>query len=298
MLRIANAPCSWGVIENTEGERTTWDQVLDQMAETGFEGTELGDWGFMPSDPTRLRSELSARNLALLASWVSVRLYDTDYHDVGIENAIRTARLLAEVGGDNTLIVIGDDHSTVPIRHDKTGRIRPEYGLNEAGWDVYTTGMMRVAEAVKAETGLRSAIHPHGATYVETPAEITEFLKRTDPALVGMVFDTGHYHLGGGDAVKGIKEYADRILHVHFKDFDPSPMEIADEKGWGYQHLVGQGMFSELGKGVVDFPGVADALTQIGYDRWVVVEQDVLPGMGSPKESAQRNRDYLKRIGL
>jgi inosose dehydratase len=31
---------------------------------------------------------------------------------------------------------------------------------------------------------------------------------------------------------------------------------------------------------------------------WIVVEQDVLPGMGTPKESAQRNREYLKSIGL
>jgi inosose dehydratase len=48
----------------------------------------------------------------------------------------------------------------------------------------------------------------------------------------------------------------------------------------------------------VDFPAVLEALRDAGYDGWVVVEQDVLPGMGEPRESARRNREYLRSIGL
>lgn len=298
MLRVANAPCSWGVIENTEGGRGGYRRVLDEMAETGYVGTELGDWAFMPTDPHKLRAELGQRRLQLVASWVSVRLYDVGYHQAGIEAAVRTARLLAEVGGSQCLIVIGDDHSTVAVRHDKSGRVTPAHSLDEAGWDVYTAGAMAVAEAVKRETGLRSVIHHHGATYVETPAEIETFLARTDPSLIGLCFDTGHYALGGGDPVAGLKKHADRIWHVHFKDFEPSKVAQADGQGWGYQELVGQGVFSELGQGVVDFPAGLRVLNEAGYDGWVVVEQDMLQGMGSPKASARRNRDYLRGIGL
>jgi inosose dehydratase len=61
---------------------------------------------------------------------------------------------------------------------------------------------------------------------------------------------------------------------------------------------VGHGVFCELGRGDVDFPGVLKALRAIGYEGWIVVEQDVLPGMGAPRESAQRNREYLRSIGL
>ena len=298
MLKIANAPCSWGVIENTEGERGGYALVLDEMRETGYVGTELGDWGFMPTDPALLKAELDARGLALLASWVSVRLYDAGHHDAGAETAVRTARLLAEVGGPDNIIVIGDDHSTVPLRHSKAGRIQPEHGLNEAGWESYTAGAMKVAQAVKQETGLRSVIHHHGATYVETPAEIEKFLSLTDSTLIGLCFDTGHYMLGGGDPVTGLKEHANRIWHVHFKDFDPAVVARADDEGWGYQQLIGQRVFSELGQGAVDFPAVLTVLNEINYDSWIVVEQDVLPGMGSPKESAARNRAYLQSIGI
>lgn len=298
MIRVANAPCSWGVIENTPGQRGGYALVLDEIQETGYIGTELGDWGFMPTVPADLEAELESRQLALLASWVSVRLYDAGHHEAGVEAAVRAARLLEMVGGPESIIVIGDDHSTVPARHDNAGRIKPEHGLDDAGWDVYVAGASRVASAVKQETGLRSVIHHHGSTYVETPAEIEIFLERSDPDLIGLCFDTGHYALGGGDPVEGIRRFADRIWHVHFKDFDPSVVARADDEGWGYQQLIGQGVFSELGKGAVDFPAVLAALREIGYDGWIVVEQDVLPGMGSPRDSAARNRAYLQSIGL
>ena len=43
-IRVANAPCSWGMFELTTGaEGPSGDQVLDEMALAGFAGTELGD---------------------------------------------------------------------------------------------------------------------------------------------------------------------------------------------------------------------------------------------------------------
>ena len=298
MIHIANAPCSWGIIENTPGTREGYAQFLDELKETGYIGTELGDWGFMPTNPTQLKTELDARQLALIASWVTVRLYDANYHDAGIDAAVRTARLLAKVGGADCILIIGDDHSTVPTRHDNTGRTKAEHSLSSAGWDVYVAGAMQVAEAVRRETGLRAVIHHHGATYIETPQEIEIFLNRTDPELIGLCFDTGHYVLGGGDPVAGIRQYAGRIWHVHFKDFDPAILAQAEVNGWGYQQLIAQGMFSALGTGIVDFPATLAALKSINYDGWIVVEQDVWPGLGDPKQNAAQNRTYLQGIGL
>ncbi len=299
MIKVANAPCSWGVIENTEGEQSkTYLDVINEMSAAGYVGTELGDWGFMPTDPKILIPQLEERNLQLVGSWVSVRLYDADYHQAGVDAAVRTAELLAAVGGQDCYIIIGDDHSTVPLRHDHSGRVTAEMMLDDAGWDVYTSGAAKVAKAVKEATGLRSLVHHHGATYVETHQEIEKFLSLTDPSLIGMVFDTGHYMLGQGDPAAGIRKHGDRIGHVHFKDFNANVVANADANSWGYQHMIGQGVFPELGQGAVDFPAVYQALQDINYDGWIVVEQDVLPGMGSPFESAQRNRDYLRSIGL
>jgi inosose dehydratase len=150
---------------------------------------------------------------------------------------------------------------------------------------------------VREAAGLRAVFHHHCAGYVETAAEVDKLLSLTDPELVGLCLDTGHYRFGGGDPVAGVKRYGGRVWHVHFKDCQPAVAARSRAEGWNYFESVRQGVFCELGRGEVDFAAVVQVLVDMGYDGWVVVEQDVLPGMGTPKESAQRNRDYLYGVG-
>jgi inosose dehydratase len=125
----------------------------------------------------------------------------------------------------------------------------------------------------------------------------------TDENLLGLVFDTGHYLYGSGsnDAAhieNGLQRFSERIWHVHFKDCQPQVADEARADGWDYFTALHHGVFCELGKGRVPFATVANWLRTHHYRGWIVVEQDVLPGMGSPKASAQRNRDYLRTIGF
>jgi inosose dehydratase len=286
------------VIENVAGERGGYAQVLDEMQQTGFSGTELGDWGFMPTDPDVLRQELAARNLQLLASWVTVYLHDPSRLAESEAAAVRTARLLAEVGGPDVLIVLGNDPYTDPMRTKNAGRIKPEQGMSEEQWQSFAAGANQIARAVRRETALRTVFHHHIGTWVETPEETAKFLSLTDPDVIGLCFDTGHYRFGGGDPVAGLRRHADRNWHVHFKDHDPRVAELSRRYEWDAIQSVEHGVFCELGKGDVDFPAVVQTLKDIGYGGWIVVEQDVLPGTGTPRESAQRNRDYLRSIGL
>lgn len=298
MLQVANAPCSWGVIENIAGERTTYAQVLDEMRQTGYAGTELGEWGFMPTDPERLAAELNARHLKLVGSWVNVYLHDALRHEQSIAACVRTAKLLAAVGGAQTVIVLGNDPYGDPFRTKISGRVRAADGMNDAQWSIFTQGANRVARAVREATGLRTVFHPHVGTWVETPAETGRFLEMTDASVLGLCFDTGHWTFAGGDAVVGLKQHAARLWHVHFKDCAPRVAAESRVHEWDGPTSVGHGVFCELGKGAVDFRGALAQLRAMNYDGWIVVEQDVLPGMGRPQESAQRNRAYLKSIGL
>jgi len=306
-IQVANAPCSWGSLEFEEGgpdEEIGYQQMLDELAATGYAGTELGDWGYMPTDTNALRAELERRALTMVGAFVPVALRDPDAHADGEARALRAARLMAEVSGEHSpFVVLADDNGTDPVRTQNAGRVTPEMGLSDEAWETFAAGATRIARAVREEMGLPTAFHHHCAGYVETPDEIEQLLGRTDPDLIGLVLDTGHYAYGagppGGRALKeGIERFGERIWHVHFKDCDPEVARQAREEEWGYFEAVRKGVFCELGEGCVDFPFVVDRLRERGYAGWIVVEQDVLPGMGTPRASAERNRNYLREIGL
>src|SRR5437660_774256 len=123
-IRVANAPCSWGVLEfDLPGKALGYAQVLDEIRDTGYEGTELGDWGFMPTDPGALRRELDARKLQMVGAFVQVAFADPQTHDKGAKTAVRTAKLLAAVEGNSPFIVLADNNATQPTRTRKAGRI-------------------------------------------------------------------------------------------------------------------------------------------------------------------------------
>lgn len=299
MIKIANAPCSWGVLEfDLEGEAPDYIQVLNEIKETGYVGTELGDWDFMPTNPNDLADELKQRELSMVGAFVPVLLKDESKHQAGIEVALKTAKLMKDAGYENAFIVLADDNGTVESRTANAGRITPDLGLSEEEWKVAAKGANDLAKAVKDETGLRTVIHHHCAGYVETPEEVDKILELTDPNLVGLVLDMGHYMFGGGDPVEVLKKHKDRIWHIHFKDCDNNIAAKSREEKWDYFESVRNGVFCELGKGAVNFGEIVNELQAMNYDGWIVVEQDVLPGMGKPKECAQNNRDYIKSLGL
>ena len=296
-MNIANAPCSWGVLEfELSGEAPDYIQVLDEMHAIGYTGTELGDWGFMPTDPEKLSTELASRELTLLGAFVAVALADAETHAAGEASALQHAHLLAEVAGDTPFIVLSDDNATRELRTHYAGRIRPEHGLTPEQWNIFVQGVHRIAQAVKNETGLRTVFHHHCAGYIETALEVDTLMQRTDPDLIGLCFDTGHYRFGGGDPLEAFTRHADRIWHVHFKDCHPDIATRSRRDEWDYFTSVGNGVFCELGNGDVDFPAFLAELRNRNYDGWIVVEQDVLPGMGSPYDSAERNLRYLNSI--
>jgi len=298
---VGNAPCSWGLLEftQTKGTQIDFSQMLDELAETGYTGTELGDWGYMPTEPTVLRAELSKRRLAMLGAFVPVALNNPVAHQAGVTNALRTARLLAAVATEpKPFLVLADSDGSVPERTRNAGRVTAELGLTPAEWKVFTEGANRVARAVLTETGLRTVFHHHCAGYVETPDEAARFLELTDTELVGLVFDTGHYAFGAGhcNAVKGLERFKERVWYIHFKDCQPEIASRARAQEWDYFQALRHGVFCELGKGCVDFAAVLRWMKATGYAGYTLVEQDILPGMGTPKESARRNRQYLRSI--
>jgi inosose dehydratase len=262
----------------------------------------------MPTEPEALRAELQRRDLAMVGAYVQGQFRDQDAHAAVAERAVRTARLIRSVaedgpGGQLPFLILADENGRDPVRTREAGRATPEMGLSDGEWQTFAAGVQHVARAVHDATGLRTAFHSHCAGFVETPDETARLLDLTDPEVVGLVLDTGHYTYGSGandpsGALAGLKRFGERVLHVHFKDCQPEVAARARAEGWEYFQALREGVFCELGQGCVDFPSIIAWLRERDYAGWIVVEQDVLPGLGAPRESARRNRQYISRLGL
>jgi inosose dehydratase len=294
-IKVGNAPVSWGVMEVADwGEQIPYGKVLDEIAETGYAGTELGPYGYFPTDPTELTPELSRRSLQLVASFVPVPLAHPERHEAGFQEAMKVAELLAQSGA--RIIVLADEMSEE--RMAVSGRVNDSSdGMSEQQWEGAVRILERIAKACR-QIGLSAVFHHHAGTFVETPNEVKLLCESTEPGLLGLCLDTGHYFFGGGDPVDAVRLYGDRIRHVHLKDVQLQILEDARRDRVGFLEAVRRGVFCELGDGAIDLDTVLQEVIAGGYSEWAIVEQDVDTGSGNgnPSESARRSRDYLRDV--
>jgi len=276
------------------GEQVPYGIVLDEIAEAGYAGTELGPYGYFPTEPNELAAELSARGLQLVASFVPIPLAHSQRHDAGYQEAMKVAQLLAQTGAP--LIVLADEMSEA--RMAVSGRVDElRDGMNEQQWDGAAQILGRISEEC-SELGLSAVFHHHAGTFVETPNEVERLCESTDPDLLGLCLDTGHYFFGGGNPVEAVRLYGDRIRHLHLKDVQLPILEAARRDGLGFLEAVRRGVFCELGEGAVDLNTVIQEMSTGGYSDWAIVEQDVDTRSASvkPLESAVRSRQYLRSV--
>ena len=294
-IKVGNAPVSWGVMEVAGwGEQIPYGKVLDEIADAGYAGTELGPYGYFPTEPNELAAELSARQLQLVASFVPIPLAHPQRHDAGYQEAMRVAQLLAQSGA--RLIVLADEMSKA--RMAVSGRVdESRDGMSDSQWEGAAQILGRIAEACR-ELGLSAVFHHHAGTFVETTKEVARLCDSIDADLLGLCLDTGHYFFGGGDPVDAVRLFGARIRHLHLKDVQLPILEAARRDGLGFLEAVRRGVFCELGEGAIDFNTVIQEMTAGGYSEWAIVEQDVdtrNEGV-KPFESALRSRQYLRKV--
>ncbi len=291
--RIATAPVSWGILEFEGWEwPQTYDEVLDEMVQAGYSGTELGPYGFFPKDPAELRRVLKKREMSLLGAFVPLPLSDPTLHSQAVDAALEVGRLLSDAGAPFLVLADRMDEKRMQI----AGSAREKDGLSDEQWKQAAELVTQVAEAAKP-LGLRCAFHHHCGTFVETPRETDRLLELTDPELVGVCFDTGHFSYGGGDPVEWARSNGDRIWHIHLKDVRSEVLDETRRDKIHYMDAVRKGLFCPLGDGGVDLVGVLQELDRQGFDGWAVFEQDIDPSVKNAKavDSAIRSREYLRR---
>jgi inosose dehydratase len=284
-IRAANAPVSWGIME-VEGwsPPISSSRVLDEIAAAGYDGTELGPYGFLPTTAGLLGDELRRCGLALTSAFVPLRLKEPR---ADLEPLRQVARLLSALGA--RYIVLAD--AMWPEREALAGRVAGAgVALSDGEWSRVHENVNAAIETA-AGFGLRCVFHHHAGSYIETPEEVERLLAG---AGIALCLDTGHYVFGGGDPVDAVRRFGARVEYLHFKDIDPS--RIGDG---GFLNAVRNGAFRPLGQGVVRFPALLEELARIGYDGWAVVEQDIdaaQAAAGAGLESAAASRKFLKEV--
>ena len=292
---MANAPCSYGAFEITVGvlpDVPDAEHVLEAIAAAGYEGTELGPPGYL-GDARVLRERFEGVGLALVGGYIPIRFSEPEHRDEDLAAMSATLDLFAAADGSEAKPVLADAGSPERIRFPGRAATDRSIGLDDVGWRRLAEGVARAAELARSR-GFEPTFHHHTATFVEAPWEIDRVLELTD---VGLLLDTGHLALGGGDPTRALRDWGARINHVHVKDVRNDVLAGVVADGADMPEAWRRGVFCELGTGDVDLDAFFAELERSGYSGWLVVEQDMVPGSAADADEAEaaqkRNRRWL-----
>ena len=304
-ITVGNAPISYGAFELTVGIDPNVPDgvgVLDQVASAGYAGIDLGPVGYLGEGPV-LAERLNTRGLGLAGAYLEFPFSDPE----------ALPRLFPELDAmrDTFDAVKGrvpgpEPHPTIADAGSDRRRANPgrshldpaKWGLDEAGWDRFAAGLSDVVGRCRAR-GYEPTFHHETGTHVEAPWEIAKVLELSD---VQLCLDTGHFFIGGGDPVAALREWAQRINHVHLKDAVRDKMTGVIEDNEPTPAIWSREVFCALGQGDVDCAGILHELEVNDFSGWLVVEQDIFPQTSArfaqAIEDQRLNREFLRTHGL
>ena len=266
-IRIACQTYTWEMLGS--GWQGSVISILDWISQAGYVGIEITNTmiGEFAHSPEEFRKELDRRGLVLAAfgyartGFSDPASWDADI--AGVEQAIEFVRQFPE-----PRLALGGAFSP----HGKEGRNRLSTAIrfyNEAG---------RLCSAA----GVSVNVHPtsHHGSLIETASEYQFLVDGLDPDLVSLGPDTGHIVRGNQDLLTCLRNYLPRISHLHLKD------------------VTASGAWTALGQGICDFPAIRDLLESGCYAGWVVAEEESPEAREDGVAAIQKNRAFLKSIGL
>jgi inosose dehydratase len=292
-IRVGTAPDSWGVWFPDDSHQTPYTRFLDEVVASGYTWIELGPYGYLPTDPERLRDELGSRGLRLSAGTVFERLHQHDSWSAVWSQIEDVAKLTAAVGGTHVVVI------PEMWRDPASGAALESRSLTDEQWRRKTDGMNRLGQQMYETYGVRAQFHPHADSHVDTEDRVYRFLDSTDGEFVNLCLDTGHISYCGGDNLAIITKYPERIGYLHLKQVDPAVCDKVEAADLPFGEAVKLGAMIEPPLGVPDMPSVLSAIEQMGVDVFAIVEQDMYPcSPDAPLPIAQRTHRYLGGCGV
>jgi inosose dehydratase len=287
---IGTAPDSWGIWFAEDPNQTPADRFLDEVVQAGYEWIEIGAYGYLSTDPAKLRDDLSSRRLKVSGGTAFARLQHPGTIEEVWAHVAPVASLTAAMGAEH-VIVIPD-----LWRDDLTGNDKESRELSAEQWTALIEGHNELGRRMLEEYGVHSQFHSHADSHVGYQRDVERFLEDTDPQYVNLCLDTGHIAYYGGDSVELIHRYPERIGYLHLKQVDPNLAARVVAEDISFSQAVRMDVMVEPPLGVPDLAKViAAANTALDHPVYGIVEQDLYPcPPDKPLPIARRTYTYLQ----
>ncbi|MFJ9356224.1 TIM barrel protein [Streptomyces mirabilis] len=292
-LCLGSAPDSWGVWFPEDEHQVPYTRFLDELAQAGYAWLELGPYGYLPTDPRRLKAELDARGLQVCGGTAFGALHRPEAWDEMLAHVRQVAALTAAAGAHHLVLI------PPMYRDEKTGEFTESPELTAVQWAGFGRAADRLGRLLLDEYDLRLVIHPHADSHIQTQPEIERLLGETDSRYTNLCLDTGHVAYGGGDNLDLIRRFGERVGYVHIKQMDPAVLaQVAAEK-LSFGEAVRRGVCVSPPEGVPSPADVVAELAGLEAELFVIVEQDLYPCTPDvPLPIAVRTRQHLDGCGL
>lgn len=301
-----SAPCCWGVDDVKNPHLPHWTNVLSEASQAGYQGLELGPYGYMPLDIATVSTELDKNGLRIVAGTIFDDLVAATNGEHLLRQTHEICALIRQLPQLPTeegqrfaapyLVVMdwGHDERDYAAGHsDRAPRLSPEQ------WQTMVGHIRAIAELSWNTYGIRTVIHPHAGGYIEFADEIDQIMADIPHEVAGLCIDTGHSYYAGMDPSTWLRRYAHRIDYVHFKDIDRAAFDAVLAKRIRFFEACAEGVMCPIGQGSLDYDGIRQALADIGYQGYITVEQERDPrNKGSVMNDVKASRDFLKSVGF
>ncbi|ODR88630.1 TIM barrel protein [Sinorhizobium alkalisoli] len=305
-ITITTAPCCWGVDDVNNPNLPAWERVFDEAAAAGYSGLELGPYGYVPLESERVARALDERKLFIVAGTIFDDL-------VSPENQANLLRQTDEICAVITRLpqpqqLSGQRFRTPYLTVMDWGHDARDYSaghsdraprLSDEEWRGMVANIKAIAAVARDKYGVRAVIHPHAGGYIEFADEIERIANDVPAGLAGFCIDTGHTYYAGMDPVETLKKYAGRLDYVHFKDIDETVFRRVLGENIRFFEACAQGVMCPIGRGIIDYPAIRQALDEIGYHGFITVEQERDPlSVAGSLTDVKESRDYLRSVGF
>jgi inosose dehydratase len=286
--KIGIAPIGWTNDDLPElGGEISFEQCIDEMALAGYKGTEVGNK--YPTDPLVLRSELAKRGLRVVNRWVSTFLISAPFEQT-FEAFKQQIAFLKALGAN----VVGVSEQSYSIQgKDLPILEQNRYLMNDTEWDQLAIGLERLGEYSLSQ-GIDLTYHHHMGTVVESAEDTARLMDSTNPEMVSLLFDTGHFAMAGADPLAELKKHAARVKHVHLKDVRFNKLDQVKVQKQSFLQGVKEGIFTVPGDGNLGFKKIFKYLKEMGYARWLLVEAEQDPQKANPLDYARKAFAYIE----